>query len=157
MTPGEQPPVPAAPAPMTAPVENATGRVLLVEDDPGVRIATEAVLAMHFEVASASSGEEALGIVERQELDVLVVDFQLPRLDGLSMVQRALEQRPHLVAIMLTGHAEESVVQAARTNEQVVAVLSKPADPESLRRWVTSGVRAARMRRARARLSTRSY
>lgn len=80
-------------------------RVLLVEDQGMTRTFFERWLTglTRFAVAgSARSGEEALPLVESTRPDLLLVDFQLPGMDGLELVRAARQVRPQLRAVVVT-------------------------------------------------------
>ena len=101
-----------ATAPSTPDAEPAR-RVLLVDDDAASRRLLGASLRhAGFELSAASDGAEALAAIESSPPDVLVLDFEMPELDGAEVCRRlrasdrtALNQLP---IIMLTGHTDEA-------------------------------------------------
>ena len=116
-------PVPASAAgPARAPLPRASGAerdgarvVLLVEDEAPVRaFASRALQLRGFRVIEASSAEEALAILADRDLqvDVFVTDVMMPGMDGPSWVRRALEDRPQVRVIFVSGFAEDQVDRA---------------------------------------------
>jgi two-component system response regulator MtrA len=86
-------------------------RLLLVEDDPRIRGALVLGLADEgYEVVEAGSGESALRRLDRQDVDVVLLDLMLPGMDGFS-VCRAVRARGDLPIIMITarGGAEDVI------------------------------------------------
>ncbi len=58
-------------------------------------------------VIEANSGDQALGILEsNEEIDLLITDFSMPRMNGVELAKAAQEVRPHLAIVMATGYAE---------------------------------------------------
>jgi PAS domain S-box-containing protein len=102
----------------------AASTVLVVDDDPDVRETTVAALRGHgFEVIEASSGAAGLRVVETgQPIDLLVVDFAMPGMDGIRFADEARVRRPDLRVLFVTGNAEASAF-APRAGD---GVLLKP-------------------------------
>ena len=120
---------PSSPAPAAGP----TRRVLLVDDDAASRRLLGASLRnAGFELSAAIDGAEALAAIEISPPDVLVLDFEMPGLDGAEVCRRlrasdrtALNQLP---VIMLTGHtgeAEEIACLTAGANDFVTKPVSR--------------------------------
>jgi signal transduction histidine kinase/DNA-binding response OmpR family regulator len=110
-------------------------RVLLVEDDPLVRMTTADLLAdLGHEVMEAESGEAALRIME-SPADLLVTDYGLPDMDGLTLAARLRERYPKMPVVIATGHQARAVPD--------VIWLEKPYDQAALRRTVAQAMGAA--------------
>jgi two-component system response regulator AtoC len=78
---------------------------LFVDDEPGLR----AVMAQRlgergYEVAEADSGERALQFLEQFAFDALVTDLRLPGVDGVHVIEAALQRYPGIVVIVITGY-----------------------------------------------------
>jgi signal transduction histidine kinase/ActR/RegA family two-component response regulator len=133
-----------------APVEHGglSGRVLLVEDnDVNRRLAGALLEREGVEVIIAENGEESLAILARESVDLVLMDVQMPVMDGFEATAR-LRQReqelnlPRLPVIALTAHAlsgyREQCIEAGMDD-----YLSKPIKADALRqqleRWLPSG------------------
>ncbi len=84
----------------TIEVKANTGRVLVVDDDPGVREAIMTLLRRQgWYAEGAVDGLEALTRLQHGRFDVIVTDFQMPRLDGLALLRevRKMENPPPVV------------------------------------------------------------
>lgn len=88
------------------------GVVLLVEDEAPVRaFASRALRLRGYTVLEAENAEEALRTLEDPalEVDVFVTDVVMPGMDGPSWVRQALETRPNVKVIFVSGYAEEAL------------------------------------------------
>ena len=115
------------------PTEKTTRRVLLVDDDAASRRLLDASLrSAGFELSAASDGEEALATIESSPPDVLVLDFEMPGLDGAEVCRRLRASERieinQLPVIMLTGHtgeADEIACLTAGANDFVTKPISR--------------------------------
>lgn len=65
------------------------GRVLVVEDEPGIRGALELLLGLEgYRVATAGDGQEALELLAHTPCDMVITDHMMPRMDGLALLAR---------------------------------------------------------------------
>lgn len=81
-----------------------TWQLLLVEDEASVREAFALRLSAHgYLVQTASSGEEALGLLRTSEPDILVLDLVMPNLTGLDVLARVKQTSPNLLVILVTA------------------------------------------------------
>ena len=87
-------------------VENAPteAEILVVEDDPILlELTSSAIEDMGFSVRSAASAEAADQWMSTGELDLVLLDIDLPRINGVEFLEWALARQPELSVIMLTG------------------------------------------------------
>jgi two-component system cell cycle response regulator len=88
--------------------------ILLVDDDALTRGFYRDLLSEHgFQVREASSGEEALRLLEQHAFDAAVLDIVMPDMSGLQLLDHLKRQDPDLPAIMLTGHVTSQNAIAA--------------------------------------------
>ena len=115
--PGEAAPPPPAGAVVTAPAEHSR-RVLVVDDVPANRLVTRAMLdAAGYEAVMASDGAEAIAAVEREDFDAVLMDVQMPGMDGLEATRRirALPgSRGQVPIIALTASVLPDQIEACR-------------------------------------------
>jgi len=110
----------------------AEAKVLLVDDE----VEFSALLAERMEtrglkVTTASSGVNALALLEHESYDAIILDMVMPQMDGMETLRRMLEQNPQLQIIMLTGHADlQKGIEAIKKG--AVDYLEKPADLNEL-------------------------
>jgi two-component system OmpR family response regulator len=117
-------------------------RILVVDDEPHIAALLSATLRMiGYEVATATSGEQALCRADELDPDLVVLDLMLPDLDGREVARRLREARPHLPVLFLT--ARDSVAGLTAGGDDYV---TKPFSLET----VVARVRAGLRRTARA-------
>ncbi len=94
----------------------ATPRLLLVDDDDPFRVVMAGELRHRgFEVATASSGGEALQEIDAEKPDIILLDLQLPDISGMDVLQAAVERSPGSEVIMLTGHGSmDTAIESIR-------------------------------------------
>ncbi len=98
------------------PVRTAGGseRILLVEDDDGVRNVTARMLIGHgYEVLKASRGSEALALLREpsERIDLLLTDLVMPEMPGSEIANRARALRPGLKVLFISGYTGDLVVR----------------------------------------------
>ncbi len=82
--------------------------VLVVDDSQGVRQVVSGVLASHgFSTVSAGSVSDALGALAKNNIDALVVDFSMPRADGVALVHMVRQRYGDIPVVMLSGVASD--------------------------------------------------
>jgi DNA-binding response OmpR family regulator len=112
--------------------DGATIRVLIVDDDPAVRELLMTLLRLEgVEVTAAEDGQAALAAVAAERPDVVLVDVQLPGLDGYALCRRLKGEPPSPRVVMLTGRSsaqDERDGLAAGAD----AYLRKPFSPVEL-------------------------
>ena len=107
-------------------------RLLIVDDEASIRD----VLRQLFEyeghaVAVASDGMDALSMLEGSAPDVVFLDVKMPGLDGMEVLERIRERRPHQIVVMISGHGTiDTAVEATRMG--AYDFLEKPLDSDRL-------------------------
>lgn len=107
--------------------------ILIVDDEPRSRKGLCRMLEERISglVWTASSGKEALALVESQLPHGLLVDINMPGMDGLEMISRLREKHPHLPVLIVTGYNDFSYAKRA-VDLGVLGFLLKPIAPEEL-------------------------
>lgn len=113
-------------------------RVMVVDDTAHVRRMLRNMLDLDgFDVvAEAASGPEAVEQLTEVEVDVAVIDYKMPGLDGLATASRVREQHPDLVMILYTAFVDPELERRA-AEVGVSLVLGKVEGLESLEREIT--------------------
>jgi two-component system, response regulator YesN len=88
-------------------------RVLVVEDDQGVREVVTLALSEAYDVKQATTGTEALSIMRREPVAAVVLDYRLPDQTGLEVLSEIKSAQPGLPVIMMTGYGSEGVCASA--------------------------------------------
>ena len=133
----------------TCSVDLAKQRVLLVEDDPINReIALEFLAEIGVRAEVACDGAEAVEMAARSAYDLILMDMQMPKLDGLKAARRIRESRSDVPIVAMTANAfgeDRANCIAAGMDD----FISKPVDPDQLqtkvREWLSGAARKARV------------
>ncbi|MGQ1886479.1 two-component system response regulator GlrR [Serratia marcescens] len=106
--------------------------LLLVDDDPsllkllGMRLTSEG-----FHVTTAESGQEALRLLAREQIDLVISDLRMDEMDGLALFAEIQKHQPGMPVIILTAHGSIPDAVAA-TQQGVFSFLTKPVDRDAL-------------------------
>jgi CheY-like chemotaxis protein len=79
--------------------------VLVVDDDDGVRAVAVAALSGQFRVIEAADGKEAIALLDREPVDVVVTDIVMPGISGFHVVRSARRHRPPPKVLVISGFA----------------------------------------------------
>jgi len=107
-------------------MENRT--VLFVDDDEIFLRSIERGFLDESELFNqrfAQSGKEALEILQKEEVHVIVTDMLMPGMDGLELLRIVKEMYPHIVMIVLSGYADMSVLQKEFNQEEIFKIVLK--------------------------------
>ena len=113
-------------------------KLLVVDDEPAIRLLLQAILAQEgHEVETAADGVEALGAVERELPDVVLLDLAMPNMDGWHFLEelrnRGLRSKVRVIIVSATSDAESMArSQAEGVNERI----AKPFDATAIVRAV---------------------
>lgn len=109
-------------------------RILVVDDEPDIVASLRDVLerAVPAEVEVAATAAEALQLMRRVPVDLVVADYRMPGMDGLHFLRRAQELRPGVARILMTAYPELPVVVDAINRAKASRVLLKPLDSGKL-------------------------
>src|SRR5205807_8702035 len=90
------------------------------------------LLRKDFELFTAESGAEALEILHRQPIHVLMTDQRMPQMTGVELLRRARGECPEAIRMIFTGYADIKAVIDAINQGQIYRYLTKPWDPDEL-------------------------
>ena len=119
-----------------ADTENAAGTVkhpiLVVDDEAEILFSMKSLLRHEFEVHTAESGRQALDLMSRHVIHVIISDQRMPGMSGVELLTRARDACPEAVRIVFTGYADIKAVIDAVNQGQIFRYLTKPWDPDEL-------------------------
>jgi CheY-like chemotaxis protein len=105
-------------------------RILLVDDDPSARESIKLLLNIDRHcVIEAANGQEALELFHQGVLDLVILDYFMPQMEGSELAQNLKLSAPLLPILLITAYLEKLV----DSNSPVDAVLGKPFGIEELR------------------------
>jgi response regulator RpfG family c-di-GMP phosphodiesterase len=117
-------------------------RILCVDDEPNVLQAYQRSLRRQFHIETATSGEQALKMVnEDGPYAVIVSDMRMPGMDGVQVLAHIKETAPDTTRIMLTGNSDQQTAIEAVNEGHIFRFLTKPCPTETLARALSDGIR----------------
>jgi EAL domain-containing protein (putative c-di-GMP-specific phosphodiesterase class I) len=120
-------------------------RLLIVDDDPNVLAGLHRVAGRHFQIDGVTSGETAVArLLAGARYDAIVSDMMMTGIDGIVFLERAREIAAATPRIMLTGHADRTVLLDAINRAHVAGFLQKPAPAAELIAAIRQAIADAR-------------
>jgi signal transduction histidine kinase len=129
--------------------------VLYADDDTTNLKVFAATLRPSFHVICAEGGQEALDVMRRQEVAVLVTDQRMPRMSGVELLEATAREHPDVVRILITAYADLDAAIGAINRGQVSRYIRKPWTPEELRAVIGEAAEVFRTRTQLRVLQTR--
>ncbi|MBL7151638.1 MAG: response regulator [Candidatus Omnitrophica bacterium] len=121
-------------------------RLLIVDDEADVReFAANFFRRRNIECITASSGEEALSLLQKQKADLVLLDIRMNGIDGQETLMRIKEQDKDIKVIMVTGRKpEEEEISEKCRQAGASAYVHKPLEMDELERIVIEELRRAK-------------
>ena len=136
----------AAPA-SAAPAASGQPTVLLVDDDPFMlAVLAEMLESEPWRVLSAASGAEALALLAREPVEVILCDQSMPGMSGTEVLAEVAGRYPRTARLMLTGQQDLAEIDAALRAGIADAHYAKPVSAQSLRLSIRDAVALQRRR-----------
>ncbi len=106
-------------------------RILICDDEEGVRESLKLILEKDYEIALATNGEEAINYINEKPVDLLILDIKMPKVSGLEVLRDIKSQKPDINVIIATGYqsaeiAEETIKYGASD------YITKPFDKQNV-------------------------
>jgi DNA-binding NtrC family response regulator len=132
------------------------GTVLVVDDDESIRRGLYWALNSDFRVLEASSRSDAVELLQREKIDVVVSDLHLPPheddiSEGLAIIREARSRHPPVQAVVITGSSSKHAALDA-VKHGAYGFFEKPLDPDEVRHIINQATRMRRLEVENARL-----
>ncbi|HCB3590658.1 two-component system response regulator GlrR [Proteus mirabilis] len=109
-----------------------SANLLLVDDDPGLlKLLGMRLTSEGFHIVTAESGQEALKLLLKEKIDLVISDLRMDEMDGMALFAEIQRQQPGMPVIILTAHGSIPDAVAA-TQQGVFSFLTKPVDRDAL-------------------------
>jgi len=107
--------------------------VLVVDDEQDIRDASERILSrIGYQVQKASRGDEALDILNKNSIDIVLLDLKMPGMDGMEVLAKIRKRSTEIQVIVITGYATvETAIEAMK--QGAYDFIPKPFEPDQLR------------------------
>ncbi|WP_322002649.1 HD domain-containing phosphohydrolase [Marinobacter alexandrii] len=123
--------------PSSEPVAEAplpSAKLLLVDDEDNILRSLQRVLRKEpYELTTATSGDQAIGLMEEQGFDLVISDARMPGMDGPTLLATIKKKDPSCIRILLTGYADIDSTVKAINDGQIYRYISKPWNDNELR------------------------
>lgn len=103
-------------------------KILIVDDERSIRRTLKEILEFeNYEIIEAEDGQKGLEAITTEQIDAVLMDIKMPKMDGLELLSKTLEVKPDLPVIMISGHGNlETAVEAVKKG--AFDYISKPPD-----------------------------
>jgi len=109
-------------------------RILIVDDEePVVRALQRALRKEPYCIITVNTGTSALAALAEQPIQLVLVDFRMPDMNGVELVEKIREKYPEVIRIVLSGYSESWAVIDAINRGSIYKFLTKPWDDEALK------------------------
>ncbi|MCB2182364.1 MAG: response regulator [Desulfobulbaceae bacterium] len=116
------------------------GKLLLVDDEPEITSYLQIFLNdLSYSSQTATSADEALKIIEQNEIDILITDIRMPGMNGLELMARAKANNPNMQCMIITGHGDLDLAQKA-IRQGALDFICKPIKFEEVESAVIEGM-----------------
>jgi DNA-binding NtrC family response regulator len=111
---------------------NPTHTILAVDDEPINLRLMERLLRRHYTVLTATSGQEAIAIVQREDISLIITDQRMPGMLGTELLRKCLAIKPGMVSLVVTANNDTDTTIEAITNSGAMRVINKPWQPDQI-------------------------
>ncbi|HTB73136.1 MAG TPA: sigma-54 dependent transcriptional regulator [Polyangiaceae bacterium] len=125
-------------------------QVLIVDDEPNLRKILSAQLTRDgYDALTAEDGEQGLHLLREHHIDLVITDLKMPKVDGMTLLRRALEIEPELPVVLITAHGTiDTAVEALKRG--AFDFVTKPFDKDEVRQIVAKALKTRELRGADA-------
>jgi two-component system response regulator AtoC len=125
-------------------------QVLIVDDEVNLRKILSAQLSRDgYDVLTAEDGERGLQLLGEHHIDLVITDLKMPKVDGMTLLKRALEEDPELPVVLITAHGTiDTAVEALKSG--AFDFVTKPFDKDEVRQIVAKALKTRELRGADA-------
>ena len=125
-------------------------RILVVDDEMNMRLVLSAMLKKAgYEVSSAGNGLEALKVLKQEEVDVIITDLKMPKLDGMGLLEQVLDQYAETPVIIITAHGTVATAVDA-LKKGAFDYITKPFEQDDLKNVISKAIKTRNLNKGEA-------
>ncbi len=117
--------------------------LLFVDDEIRILRTLKAMFRKDYDVYLASSGKEALTLLDKQKMDVVISDQRMPEICGDELLSKVREIQPQAIRMLLTGYMDKKAIIKTINNGEIFRFISKPWDSEEIKQIVSEAAIAS--------------
>ena len=91
-------------------------RILIVDDEEGIRESFKLILGDHYHLIFATNAEQAISALQKESPSMALLDIKMPRINGLELLKQLKKARPTLPVIIVSGYQSIETAQEASKN-----------------------------------------
>jgi DNA-binding NtrC family response regulator len=114
--------------------------VLIVDDESTNLKLVDRLVKGSFRTLTATSGEEALQVLQREEVAILITDQCMPGMSGTDLLRKAHLLKPDIICLLMTASNDTSAFSDAMMQSGAIGVINKPWNPAKLMETIWDGV-----------------
>lgn len=126
--------------------------VLVVDDEPEVLHSVHDLFRLEFRILTAERGSDALRLLEREDVQVILSDQRMPEMTGVELLRQVSQVKPDATRLLFTGYADLGAVIDSINQGSIFRYISKPWDVDDLQRTLRQAVERNQLIRDRQRL-----
>jgi CheY-like chemotaxis protein len=114
-------------------IRNALKKILIVEDDQNIREVLGLLLeTLEIPYAEVADGEEAIEYLKQNKIDVIITDFQMPKVDGVELLNWCRQKGLHFPVIFISANAQLIAREQVALQDCCATLMKKPLDLNAL-------------------------
>jgi len=130
--------------------KNVQVKILFVDDDISILNSLKRLTRnIEAEFFFCDSSIEALQLIEKDSIDIIVSDLRMPQMDGITLLSEVASKYPETIRIMLTGNSDSELVLASINKGRIWSFISKPWDGEQLILTLKQAIQTRHLMRTR--------
>src|SRR5882762_1609990 len=114
-----------------------TYKIMIVDDEPANLRTLLRLFRQEYQVITAESGPEALTLLQQHDVALMISDQRMPQMTGIELMKKAVEVRPQMVKILLTGYTDIGALIESINSGLVYRYLTKPWNNDDLQTTVS--------------------
>jgi len=107
--------------------------LLIVDDEKEILRSLTLTFEDDYKVFTASSGVEALDILEKQNIALVIADQRMPEMTGVEFLEKVIQINPHIIRIILTGYTDTTALVQAINKGHIYQYITKPWERHELK------------------------
>ncbi len=107
--------------------------LLIVDDEKEILRSLKLTFAEDHEVFTASSGAEALEILQQQDIALIITDQRMPQMTGVELLKQVIQINPQIIRIILTGYTDTAALIEAINQGHIYQYITKPWERQEFR------------------------